>query len=62
MEAESINELKMRLDKFMDLPPSKAVKQKDVVSISDSGNLSAKIAGNLQGKVEGRRAEDFQSL
>lgn len=36
----------------MDLPPSKAVKQKDVVSVSDSGNLSAKIAGNLQGYIE----------
>lgn len=36
----------------MDIPPSNVVKQKDVVSISDSGNLSAKIAGNLQGYIE----------
>lgn len=52
MEAESINELQMGSDKFMDSPPSKAVKQKDVGLISDSGNLSAKIAGNLQGYFE----------
>lgn len=36
----------------MDIPLSKAVKQKDAVSISDSGNLLAKIAGNLQGYIE----------
>lgn len=36
----------------MDLPPSKAVKQEDVVPISDLGNISAKIAGNLQGSIE----------
>lgn len=36
----------------MDIPPSKVVKQEDVVSISDLVNLSAKIAGNLQGYIE----------
>lgn len=59
MEAESINELKMWLDKFMDIPLSKAVKQKDAVSISDLGNLLAKIAGNLQGYIEEGRQRIF---
>lgn len=52
VEAQSINELKMWLDKFMDIPPLKAVKQKGVLSVSDSGNLSAKTAGTLQGYIE----------
>lgn len=46
----------------MDLPPSKAVKQKDVVSESDSGNLSEKIAGNLQGYIEEEGRRGFSLL
>lgn len=43
----------------MDIPLSKAVKQKDAVSISDLGNLLAKIAGNLQGYIEEGRQRIF---
>lgn len=42
----------MRLDKFMDIPPSKVVKQQDAISIAGLGNLSTHIAGNLQEYIE----------
>lgn len=61
MEAESINELKMWLGKFMDSPPSQAVKQGCGFNIwlrksfSKDCRKSARI-------YWGGRAEDFQSL
>lgn len=52
LNAESINGLKMWLGKFKDIPPGKAVKQKDAVSILDWGDLSEQITGSMHGYIE----------